>query len=112
MFSGKTNQVPPSFLIWGSFLMLLLLFFSLPGVALSQGELLTLKEVKTGMKGYGLTVISGVSIERFDVQVLGLLQNSKLSEALVISGNSILVRVEGEDLFENVECLVVPVIGK
>jgi hypothetical protein len=58
-------------------------------------KIIPLSEIRPGMKGIGLTVITGVSVESFDVEVLGVLKNSKLNESLVISGNSILVRVDG-----------------
>src|SRR5256714_14875744 len=32
-------------------------------------------EVRTGMKGYGLSVFKGTKIERFDVEVLSVLKN-------------------------------------
>lgn len=79
------------------FITLLLISFS-PAFSIDYDDsrFCPLSEIHPNMKARGLTVISGVSIESFDVHILGVLSNSKLSEALVISGNSILVRVEGE----------------
>ena len=36
-------------------------------------------EIKDGMKGYGLTVFKGTQPERFDVEVVGVLKNFRLS---------------------------------
>ncbi|HOD40953.1 MAG TPA: peptidase S55 SpoIVB, partial [Candidatus Wallbacteria bacterium] len=63
--------------------------------------LMKLSEIKTGMRGIGRTVVSGYDIEEFDVEVLGILKNSKLDEALQISGSSILVRVSGEVILKS-----------
>ena len=38
-------------------------------------DVLPLSAVKAGMKGYGLTVVRGSAVERFDVEVLGILPN-------------------------------------
>jgi len=63
--------------------------------------LMKLSEIKTGMRGIGRTVVSGYDIEEFDVEVLGILKNSKLDEALQISGSSVLVRVSGEVILKS-----------
>jgi hypothetical protein len=49
-------------------------------------------EVRPGMKGYGVSVFKGSKIERFDVEVLGVLKNTSPGRDLV------LVRVSGCDL--------------
>jgi hypothetical protein len=41
-------------------------------------------EIKDGMKGYGLTVFKGTEPERFDVEVVGVLQNFRPSQALIL----------------------------
>jgi hypothetical protein len=51
-------------------------------------EILPLAQVKTGMKGYGLTVLHGSAVERFDVEVIGILPNS-------LGRSQIIVRVAG-----------------
>lgn len=60
-----------------------------------------LSDIKVGMKGAGRTVVSGSLIEEFDVEVLGILKNNKLDEALQISGSSILVRVSGDVILKS-----------
>jgi hypothetical protein len=55
-----------------AFLLSVALVSALP---LSAG-ILPLSEVKKGMKGYGLTVFDGSEIERFDVEIIGVLHNS------------------------------------
>jgi hypothetical protein len=51
-------------------------------------DVLPLAAVKAGMKGYGLTVLHGSAVERFDVEVLGIVPNS-------LGRSQILVRVSG-----------------
>lgn len=46
-------------------------------------------EIKPGMKGYGLTVFSGTTIERFNVEVISVIRNTGAQS------NLILVRVSG-----------------
>lgn len=59
-------------------------------------EILRLKDVKTGMRGIGKTVVQGSRIETFEVEVLGILSNNKVNENLLINGKSILVKVSGD----------------
>jgi hypothetical protein len=41
-------------------------------------------EVRTGMKGYGLTVVKGQGIERFDVEVIGVLRNAAVGRSVIL----------------------------
>jgi hypothetical protein len=41
-------------------------------------------EIKEGMKGYGLTVFRGTQPERFDVEVIGVLQSFRPGESLIV----------------------------
>jgi hypothetical protein len=59
-------------------------------------EFMPVKDIKTGMKGFGKTVIIGSDIETFEVEVLGILSNNKINENLLITGKSILVKVSGD----------------
>lgn len=69
-------------------IMLVCLLFILMGTASAQ-ELFLPEEVRPGLKGVGKTVISGNTIETFDVEVLGLVpQSPPLS-------NLIMIRVSG-----------------
>ncbi len=47
-------------------------------------DVMPLADVKPGMKGYGLTVLSGTVPERFDVEVLAKLQNFRPGQDLVL----------------------------
>jgi SpoIVB peptidase S55 len=47
-------------------------------------DTLPLADVKPGMKGYGLTVFSGTTPEKFDVEVVSILHNFRPSQDLVI----------------------------
>lgn len=42
-------------------------------------------QVKKGMKGYGLTVFEGTKIERFDVEVIGVLYNTGARSDLILA---------------------------
>ncbi|HVT45610.1 MAG TPA: SpoIVB peptidase S55 domain-containing protein [Thermoanaerobaculia bacterium] len=46
----------------------------LPSVAHSA-DILPLSEVRKGMRGHGLTVFDGATVERFDIEILGILNN-------------------------------------
>ncbi|MBF0407269.1 MAG: hypothetical protein HQM10_07940 [Candidatus Riflebacteria bacterium] len=67
---------------------------------LSYDDIMPLKDVKTGMKGIGKTVIQGREIETFNVEVMGTLVNNKINENVLITGKSILVRVSGTVISE------------
>ncbi|WP_437295446.1 SpoIVB peptidase S55 domain-containing protein [Sorangium sp. So ce426] len=47
-------------------------------------DTLPLSEVKPGMKGYGLTVFSGTTPEKFDVEVISTLRNFRPNQDLVL----------------------------
>jgi hypothetical protein len=47
-------------------------------------DTMSLSEVKPGMKGYGLTVFSGTTPERFDVEVISTLRNFRPNQDLVL----------------------------
>jgi hypothetical protein len=53
-------------------------------VTASRPDILPLSEVKPGMKGYGLTVFSGTTPERFDVEVISTLHNFRPHQDLVL----------------------------
>jgi hypothetical protein len=44
-----------------------------------------LSDVKKGMKGYGLTVFEGTTIEKFDVEILGVLNNIGPNQNLILA---------------------------
>src|SRR5437588_9093033 len=48
-----------------------------PGVAVAQesNEILPLSQVRAGMQGYAYTIFAGYQIEKFDLEVLGVLNN-------------------------------------
>jgi len=59
-----------------------LLFFAAPVFA--GDEILPVSEIRAGMKGYGLTVFEGTRIERFDVEVVGVLRNFEPHMDLIV----------------------------
>ncbi|WP_245678145.1 SpoIVB peptidase S55 domain-containing protein [Chondromyces crocatus] len=59
------------------------------GVGLAEAvtdpsDVMPLSEVKPGMKGYGLTVFSGTTPEKFDVEVISTLRNFRPRQDLVL----------------------------
>ncbi|MEO8036189.1 MAG: SpoIVB peptidase S55 domain-containing protein, partial [Acidobacteriota bacterium] len=51
----------------------------------ASAETMPLSQVKKGMKGYGLTVFEGSRIEKFDVEILGVLNNIGPSQDLILA---------------------------
>lgn len=82
--SGVSVKLPTGLFI----LYILLATAVLPAASLTAGD-----------HGYGLTVFTGNNIERFDVEVLGQVQNNQMNEEeLRSSGRSWLIRVSGEQI--------------
>src|SRR5437879_10528587 len=48
-----------------------------PGIAIAQesNELLPLSQVRAGMQGYAYTIFAGDQVEKFDLEVIGVLDN-------------------------------------
>src|SRR5688572_20805449 len=55
-----------------------------PALPPPGNEIMRVAEVKPGMKGYGLTVFRGTTIERFNVEVVGVMPKSNLGQPLVL----------------------------
>jgi SpoIVB peptidase S55 len=53
--------------------------------SLQAAERMPLSEVRKGMKGYGLTVFEGTAIEKFDVEILGVLNNIGPDQNLILA---------------------------
>lgn len=53
------------------------------GVA-DRNNIMSVKDIQAGMKGYGLTVFSGMKPERFDVEVIGVLANFQPRQDLIL----------------------------
>jgi hypothetical protein len=71
------------------------LAFSLACASAGAGELLSVDDVRPGMKGTGRTVFEGSRIDEFDVRILGVLDN-----AIGPKQSMILARLEGGPLAE------------
>ena len=50
----------------------------------ADADMLPLADVKAGMKGYGLTVMSGVKPEKFDVEIISVLHNFRPNQDLIL----------------------------
>ncbi|MCU1228858.1 MAG: hypothetical protein JWO97_1742 [Acidobacteria bacterium] len=53
--------------------------------ALVSAATMPLSQVKKGMKGYGTTVFEGTKLERFDVEILGVLNNIGPGQDLILA---------------------------
>jgi hypothetical protein len=56
----------------------------LAGSALRAGEILPLSKVVPGMKGWGLTVMKGSEIARFEVEVLGVIPGTAPGRSIIL----------------------------
>ncbi|HYI09640.1 MAG TPA: SpoIVB peptidase S55 domain-containing protein [Thermoanaerobaculia bacterium] len=52
---------------------------------LSAAEKMPLSQVEKGMKGYGLTAFEGTKLEKFDVEILGVLHNIGPGQNLILA---------------------------
>lgn len=48
-------------------------------------NILTMDEIKPGMKGYGLTVFKGIKIEKFEVEIIATLKNIRPRTGLILA---------------------------
>lgn len=53
--------------------------------AAQAAERMPLAEVEKGMKGYGLTAFEGTNVEKFDVEILGVLHNIGPAQNLILA---------------------------
>ncbi len=51
----------------------------------AAAERMPLSQIQKGMKGYGLTVFEGTNVEKFDVEILGVLQNIGPGQNLILA---------------------------
>ncbi|MBK7928091.1 MAG: hypothetical protein IPJ98_11565 [Bryobacterales bacterium] len=63
----------------------LILAFVCALAALGQTRLMPLAEVRAGMKGNGRTVFSGDRIEEFNVEILGVLENTGPKQSIILA---------------------------
>lgn len=65
----------------------LVLLVAIPSLAVSPpggDDILPVSQLKPGMRGYGLTVFKGTQIERFDVEILGVLPQLNQGRPLIL----------------------------
>jgi hypothetical protein len=74
------------------YILIALVFINIP--VLAAEDTMPLDEVEAGMTGYGKTVFSGTKIEKFDVEIIDVLDNRSLDE------NLILIKLTGERVEE------------
>ena len=49
-----------------------------------EKNILTMDEIKPGMKGYGLTVFKGIKVEKFEVEIISILKNIRPRTGLIL----------------------------
>ncbi|MEW6357415.1 MAG: SpoIVB peptidase S55 domain-containing protein [Planctomycetota bacterium] len=59
-------------------------FLILTRFAFPADEFMHVRDIKPGMKGYGLTVFSGTTIERFDVEVISVMKQAQGKMDLIL----------------------------
>src|SRR5215467_9279532 len=64
-----------------------LIFLTAFSLSLSaqSAKFMSVDEVRPGMKGYGKTVFQGTKIERFDVELLGVLKNYAPKQDMILA---------------------------
>lgn len=64
-------------------------FMLLAQAAFAAGpEIMPVKDIKPGMKGYGLTVFQGTKPEKFEIEVVGVLWNNEPHQDLIVVRSS------------------------
>lgn len=90
---GAYAPVRPLMLALGALLLSLTGLFASPGPqTFAEVPTIPVEEIHAGMRGYGLSVFKGTEPERFDVEVLGVLENQRPD------GSYILARLSGQNL--------------
>ncbi|MCL5018994.1 MAG: hypothetical protein M1426_00750, partial [Patescibacteria group bacterium] len=64
-------------------------------------EILPVKYIQPGMKGFGLTVFKGTKIDKFDVEIIGILK-----KAAFAGGDLILIKMNGGPITERKACII------
>lgn len=64
-------------------LFLWLMILAVHALAQTSVPIIRVREIKPGMKGYGLTVFQGTKIERFEIEVLGVLPKANVGHDLI-----------------------------
>lgn len=63
----------------------LALLTSFASVASASGSIMPVSDIKKGMKGYGLTVFEGTKAEKFEVEIVGVLENIGPGQDLILA---------------------------
>src|SRR5438270_11784766 len=53
--------------------------------AIAAAETMPLSQIQKGMRGYGVTVFEGNRLDKFDVEILGVLHNIGPSQDLILA---------------------------
>src|SRR5207253_642849 len=64
---------------------LFLTLFAITVAASAFAETMPLSAIKKGMKGYGVTVFEGTKLEKFDVEIIGILNNTAPGQSLILA---------------------------
>jgi hypothetical protein len=64
-------------LLWALVSALAPSYFSTYAQAPATAEILPLSEIRPGMQGYAYTIFAGNQVEKFDLEVVGVMPNSR-----------------------------------
>jgi hypothetical protein len=67
------------------FLIPMIVSISSPRLYAQNTQLMSINDVRPGMRGYGRTVFQGTKIEQFDVEVLGVLKNFAPKQDMILT---------------------------
>ncbi len=81
-----------SLLVSRRFLSILFVLLIVAVPAAFAADIMPLTQVHKGMRGYGLTVFEGAKLEKFDVEIIGILNNIAPGQSLIMA------RVDGPEV--------------
>jgi hypothetical protein len=84
---------------WGALAVLLIALGGIPSpgraTPTDAPQVLPLAQIKPGMTGYGLTVIRGTTIDRFAIQIMGILKGGPSSDLILFRATGPVIREAG-----------------
>src|SRR5258708_27815964 len=81
-----------SLLVSRRFLSILFVLLIVAAPVAFAADIMPLTQVHKGMRGYGLTVFEGAKLEKFDVEIIGILNNIAPGQSLIMA------RVDGPEV--------------
>ena len=81
--------------------------------AVASAETMPLSQIHKGMKGYGLTVFEGTTLQKFDVEIIGVLNNIGPGQNLILAKvdapevrrSGVIAGMSGSPIFIDGKCI-------